>query len=85
MYVCILKALKYTLVVRLYTIKYVRLELLTFLIYVITQQTMRPLKLTNDHILIFRSHFIYKLRPEFIINSKFATYKMANHNIINYF
>ena len=44
---------------------------------------MRPLKSTNDHILmviskILRTHFAYKLRPEYFINSKFATYKMAN-------
>ena len=53
------------------------------LITIITQQTMRPLKSTNDHILmvirkILRTHFTYKLLPEYFINSKFATYKMAN-------
>ena len=42
--------------------------------FVITQQTMQPLKSTNDHILmviskIFWTHFTYKLQPEYFINS----------------
>ena len=45
---------------------------------------MRPLKLANDHILmfitkIFWSYFTYKLQPEIFINSKFATYNTANY------